>query len=472
MSDRAIENRALAELERSREAWARRGTPLRQTVRRGELFIGGGYLAVAVALALVHGIGGFAASTAILYCLALAVAMNVRFDVGAGYTVATQAVFVPMLFALPISLVALLMPGALALGMAPRVLRGEMAPSWLVMSVGNSWFAIGPALVLSAFSPERALHGEWAVLLLALVSQCLFDFAGSFARERLYKVTRLRELLAEMIPTWAVDFTLSTLGLAIAYAAGPVHSQLALLLIAPLFVILLFFSRERQERLRQLAELNDAYQGTALMLGDVVEADDSYTGEHSRSVVRIALGVAEQLRLDSQRKRNVELGALLHDVGKIAVPKEIINKAGKLDEREWAIIKTHTIEGQRMLEKIGGLMLEIGRIVRASHERWDGTGYPDGLRGEDIPLEARIIAACDAFSAMTTTRSYRAAMGREQACAELAACAGAQFDPAVVHALMGVLEPQEEGADGAAAAADQATAGWQTLVGVAHPLAQ
>src|ERR1019366_7385174 len=99
---------------------------------------------------------------------------------------------------------------------------------------------------------------------------------------------------------------------------------------------------------------NDAYQGTALLLGDVVEADDAYTGEHCRGVVRLSLDVAAGLGLDADTQRNVEFGALLHDVGKIAVPKEIINKPGKLDDREWAIIRTHTIDGQRMLEQIGG----------------------------------------------------------------------------------------------------------------------
>jgi len=483
--------RAYNELNRSREPWARRGKPLGDTVRRGELLIAGVYAAVALAIALSSDLDNVPFATAAFLCVALAVAANVRFDVGAGYTVATQAVFVPMLFALPVAMIPLVMPLALALGMSPRVARGEIAPSWLLMAVGNSWFVIGPVLVFTFFSPAQALYHQWPVLLLALGAQLAFDFANSAARECLYGVSRVHELLAECTSTWAVDFTLSTLGLAIAYAAGALHSQLALLLVAPLFGILLFFSRERRERLSQLAELNDAYQGTALLLGDVVEADDYYTGEHCKSVVRVALEVAERLELDAHRKRNVELGALLHDVGKIAVPKEIINKRGKLDEREWAIIKTHTIEGQRMLERIGGLMLEIGRIVRASHERWDGTGYPDGLHGEHIPLEARIIATCDAFNAMTTTRSYRAAMDESIACEELRRCAGTQFDPTVVQALLSLLKPQQ-GADGAEQTPDgndgaqvaehgfepeqrfqpEAGGAWGTIVSVARPIVQ
>src|SRR5262249_31534005 len=155
-----------------------------------------------------------------------------------------------------------------------------------------------------------------------------------------------------------------------------------------------------------------------LVLGDVVEADDAYTGEHCKGVVRLALGVAGELGLDASGRRNVEFGALLHDVGKIAVPKEIINKPGKLDERAGEIIKTHTVEGQKMLERVGGFMREVGEIVRSSHERWDGGGYPDGLRATEIPLEARIVSACDAFNAMTTDRSYRRAMPLPAAIAE------------------------------------------------------
>jgi HD-GYP domain-containing protein (c-di-GMP phosphodiesterase class II) len=102
-------------------------------------------------------------------------------------------------------------------------------------------------------------------------------------------------------------------------------------------------------------------------------------------------------------------------------------------------MRTHTIEGQRMLDRVGGAMSEIGAIVRASHERWDGRGYPDGLAGAAIPLEARIICACDAFNAMTTTRSYRQAIPPAEAVADLVRCAGTQFDPTVVESLLAVL---------------------------------
>jgi HD-GYP domain-containing protein (c-di-GMP phosphodiesterase class II) len=157
--------------------------------------------------------------------------------------------------------------------------------------------------------------------------------------------------------------------------------------------------------------------------------------------VELSLKVADRMGLDERRRRNVEFGALLHDVGKVAIPNEIINKPGPLNDAEWEVMRTHTLAGQRMLDRVGGSMREVGLIVRGSHERYDGGGYPDGLAGEEIPLEARIITACDAYNAMTTTRPYRKALPIATAAAELVRCAGTQFDPAVVEALLGIVGP-------------------------------
>jgi HD-GYP domain-containing protein (c-di-GMP phosphodiesterase class II) len=151
------------------------------------------------------------------------------------------------------------------------------------------------------------------------------------------------------------------------------------------------------------------------------------------------VAVADHLGLDEDTRRAAELGALLHDVGKIAIPKSIINKPGSLDDDEWALMKMHTIEGQRMLERVGGLLSRVGVVVRASNERWDGGGYPDRLVGVEIPLAARIVSACDAYNAMTTDRSYRRALPLETAVAEMLDCAGTQFDPAVVQGLCKVI---------------------------------
>jgi len=408
--------------------------------RRGELAVGAAFVGGALTLALLGDERGGSLPLALLYVLGVAVAGQIRIDVGSGFTVPTQAVFVPMLFALPAAQVPALISVALALGALPAVLSGRSSPSRLLAVPANSWFALGPALVLELAHP-RSPTAEPVVLIAALLAQFGGDFAASAIRERLCGGLSVRELAQEVREVYLIDVALAPLGLAVALAAT--GRPWAVLLIAPLFVLLRGFSRERRARLEQLIELGDAYRGTALVLGDVVEADDTYTGEHCRGVVQLALEVADELDLDLARRRNVEFGALLHDVGKIAVPKEIINKPGGLDEHEWEIIKTHTIEGQRMLERVGGVMREVGEIVRSSHERWDGCGYPDGLRGEAIPLEARIVAACDTYNAMTTTRSYRAAMSAEEARAELNVNSGTQFDPRVVQALLRVLGPAD-----------------------------
>ena len=203
--------------------------------------------------------------------------------------------------------------------------------------------------------------------------------------------------------------------------------------------LLKLFAQEREQRIDAALELGHAYRGTALLLGEYVEADDAYTGEHSRDVVSLTLEVAARMGLDSREARNAEFVALLHDVGKIRIPAEIINKPGPLDPDERAVIETHTIEGEAMLKQVGGLLGEIGHVVRSCHERWDGQGYPDRIAGEAIPLIARIVCCTDAFSAMTTNRPYRKAMSTTDALAELRRCAGTQFDPKVVDALVALV---------------------------------
>ena len=160
----------------------------------------------------------------------------------------------------------------------------------------------------------------------------------------------------------------------------------------------------------------------------------------TREVVDLVDAVARERSLSARERRVPEFTAVVHDVGKIRIPKSIINKPGPLDPDERALIETHTVEGERLLKRVGGLLEEVGHVVRSCHERWDGTGYPDRLSGSEIPVVARVVCCCDAFSAMTTDRPYRAAMSHEEALAELRANSGSQFDPNVVAALIRVIE--------------------------------
>jgi putative nucleotidyltransferase with HDIG domain len=288
--------------------------------------------------------------------------------------------------------------------------------------------------VLAGTEPQRAGAG---LLLAALAAQFVVDFVLSTAHTQSVTDTTFTTQLRE-VWVYGVDAALS--GVALVVAVHAEAKPLAVLSLVPLLGLFALFAHERHHRLESLVELNNAYRGTALVLGDVVEADDGYTGQHCKGVVALALQVAARLGLDAERRRNLEFAALLHDIGKIAIPKEIVGKASALDPEEWTIIKTHTVEGQRMLERVGGFMREVGQVVRSHHERWDGKGYPDCLAGEQIPLEARIISACDAWNAMRTDRPYRNALDHDVALAELRANCGSQFDPHVIDALVRIVD--------------------------------
>jgi putative nucleotidyltransferase with HDIG domain len=343
------------------------------------------------------------------------------------------------MFCVPPALLPVAAVIAIVLGRTPAVLRGTLRPSRLLLAVPNAWFAVGPAFVLTAATGAGArVDPSWAPLVGVFAAQLVVDFVAFCAREALLHGASIREQLAESAWVYGVDAALTPVGFLAALAISE-HALIVLSLV-PLLALLGVFSRERRARMEGLQELNAAYRGTALVLGDVITADDGYTGEHSKDVVELAIEVGDRLGLDATQRRNLEFGALLHDIGKVVIPKEIINKPGKLAPHEWTIVKTHTIEGQRMLDRVGGFMHEVGRIVRSHHERWDGTGYPDATPGPAIPIESRIIACCDAFNAMTTTRAYRNALPVEVAVAELERHAGAQFDPAVVAALLDVID--------------------------------
>lgn len=376
----------------------------------------------------------------VLLVVAYAFAARVEFEVGSGFAVPTQIAFVPMLFLLPAGLVPLCVAVGFLLCSALELVRRRVHGERALLEVFSAWHALGPAFVV-------ALAGEpaptWSVLpLLAalLLAQFAFDFASSAARASIAFGVSAWAQLRLTAPVYFVDAALAPAGFLFAVAAY--DEPFGLVLVLPLVGLFAFFARERHGRIDHALELGHAYRGTAFLLGDVIEHDDAYTGSHSRDVVELVMGVSVELGLDARQQQDAELTALLHDVGKIRIPAEIINKPGKLNDEEWAIMKTHTIEGERMLERIGGLLGRVGHLVRSCHERWDGAGYPDGLAGEDVPLVSRIVCACDAYNAMTTDRPYRAARPADEALEEMERCAGTQFDPDVVAALAAVARRQ------------------------------
>ncbi|MBV9941581.1 MAG: diguanylate cyclase [Solirubrobacterales bacterium] len=226
--------------------------------------------------------------------------------------------------------------------------------------------------------------------------------------------------------------------------AGPEYS-----IQASLGVVLLPQEADNAQRALRLADermyANKRSRSTAArsqaaeVLLRTIEARQPELEEHSTRVATLATKVALRLGMTGEELDEVSCAARLHDIGKVAIPDAILNKAGRLTGDEWELVRSHTIIGDQILRGAPALRPVAG-LVRASHERWDGAGYPDRLGGQAIPLGARIVGVCDAYEAMTTTRSYRAATSHETACAELLRCAGAQFDPDVVGAFLTITE--------------------------------
>jgi hypothetical protein len=409
----------------------------------GETVAAAGFLIAAITLAvLAPWRPGFSLPLALVLAGSYALASRVRFEVGPCHTDASQLVLVPMLLLLPAACVPLVAALGYVAGELPDYLRGHKHLERVVVSLANSWYAVGPAVVLAIAGGARSLQ-DWPILLAALGAQFAVDAAVNAPREWFELGASPRTQLPGAAWTYGVDALLSCAGLLAAFASR--GEPYAFVLLLPLVALLAIFAKERERRLDGALQLSDAYRATTGVLAEVVEWDDNYTGSHSRRVVALSLSVADALGVQGRARRNVEFGALLHDVGKIAIPKEIVNKPGPLSASEWETMRRHTLEGQRILDRVGGTLGEAGHVVRASHERWDGTGYPDGLAGEHIPIEARIVSCCDAFHAMTSDRTYRRALPEAVALDELRACAGTHFDPRVVRALVAMVELSRSG---------------------------
>jgi HD-GYP domain-containing protein (c-di-GMP phosphodiesterase class II) len=374
--------------------------------------------------------------TVALLIAAYAVAFRLDFEISSGSAVPTQLILVPMLFLLPTGMVPLAVAAGVLCGSTLEYVRGSLHPERVFLRLLNAWHAVGPALVLGLAGESDPDLRNWPIYVAALAAQFVIDFGTTAIRQWAALGVPPKIHLRAMASVYVIDVGLAPVGLAVAFAS--VQSPAGVVLALPLVAVLTIFARERSVRIDHELELRDAYRGTAFLLGDVIEADDAYTGTHSKDVVDLTLAVVAELGLSPSERRDAEFAALLHDVGKVRVPNEIINKPGKLTDEERKIIERHTIDGEQMLLRVGGLLGDIGRIVRACHERWDGTGYPDGLAGEEIPIIARIVCCCDAFNAMTSDRSYRKALPLAVAIEELERTRGTQFDPTVVDALIAI----------------------------------
>jgi HD-GYP domain-containing protein (c-di-GMP phosphodiesterase class II) len=384
----------------------------------------------------------FEAGTVIGLVLLLALTMRAQFEIGTGVASPATLAIVPMFFLAPLHLVPLLVPLAQVISRIPDFVTKRAHPDRWLYSLSDAWPTLGPVLVLGLFAPGPPSAENIGVYVAALASEMLLGFVNVVVGDVLaYGVSSMHSMRTA---GWAYGIGMILTPVAYMTAVVATEEPLALATVIPLLWLLTVFSRERKERYAAALELSQTYRGTVMVLSDVVEADDGYTAFHCRSVVELATAVGQELKLKPDDLQELEIAALLHDVGKIAIPKEILNKPARLTDAEFELMKTHTVEGQALLDRIGGRLARVGTIVRSCHERWDGRGYPDGMLGEEIPLAARIVFCCDAYSAMTTNRPYRTAMSRAAAVAELRANAGSQFEPRIVDALINVLDQTEE----------------------------
>lgn len=374
---------------------------------------------------------------------------RIRFEFASIFTTPEQLALVPLLLLAPLPLVPFLVATCALASQLPDLSSGGWSRERWMSAVADSWFCILPVALLAFLAPgEPGWSHSW-VYIAVLAAQLLSDLAWATVRERVvdrlpYKhLVPFQEIWRNWFRAAQIDALLAPVALVVTVSA--VDTPLLLLTLAPFALILQVFSEDRRERFGQTLELQRAYRGTVTLLADVVEFDDSYTAEHSKSVVELVNVVADQLKIEPAQRQELEFAALLHDIGKIAVPKTILHKPSRLTRNEFEVMQRHTIEGQSMLDRVGGLLGQVGEIVRSCHERWDGTGYPDELAGEQIPLAARIVFACDAYNAMTTDRIYRPRMKPQEAIDELQANVGTQFDPAVVAALIDVVEVERPG---------------------------
>ncbi len=336
--------------------------------------------------------------------------------------------------------------GALLLARLPDYRSGEVHADRALLRTGDAWYSIWPVLVLLAFGATSPDWSDWPIYLLALVAQFVIDGAMTTFRVSYGLGIKPRTVIAELAQIDLIDALLSPVGLLVAFGAAA--EPWASILVLPLLGVFQIFAKEREARIESAIALSGAYRGTAILLSEVLSSTDEYTGHHSRSVVVLAhqvrLGTGASTRLNCETSSS---GRCSTTSERSLCPTRSSTSLVGSRMRRWRSCAPTRSKARACSTESAGVLEQAGVVVRTHHERWDGTGYPDGLAGEEIPIGARVISACDAFNAMTTDRPYRKAMPVETAIAELRNESGKQFDPKVVEKLIALVETWGGGAE-------------------------
>jgi HD domain len=437
-------------------AWRQRlAAPMedRESVVVGTLALG--YLAAALALAFALPAGRELEPLVVLGLFAAYVGVSlIRFDVGAGYVSAEQLVYVPLLFFAPLPLVLLLVPAAFLLSDLPDILAGRAHRDRWMNALADSWYVIGSVAVLGLFAPGSAQPELAPVYLAALAAQVGLGTSAALAREYFVGRLSVRDELRSAAAAYQLDVLLSPVGLALALAAaelGPV----ALLGLAPLAGGLVWLSRFHRERCDRLVAEHEAYWRRFLRDARRLERSATlHVSEDWRCMPELALAVGAELRLDMEARasvaqaaqaasRRIKLAAHVQAEGRehAHAAERRLRLAAALIEGRLYQARADGIASRRVFDRFR----DQAELVRLSSERFDGRGSPEGLRGEEIPLGARILACCGAYSSMTAGADDRAPMSAEIAVEELRRAAGTRFDPAIVGALSRALRHEELG---------------------------
>lgn len=348
--------------------------------------------------------------------------------------------FVSVSFAVILAVIILLGPEAasvataVAVTVAPKKSAGSKSLTKYLFNIAQDAPAIGAGgylyQALGGVTGQVDLYAVVPILGAAVtyfvVNSLAVSLILALAQQKPVGSTLLFNLRGHIVNMLA----LIPLGLLIAVLFRDIGYTGVILLFGPLLIARHAFTLYTQMR--------TTYVETIQSLSKAIDAKDRYTKGHSERVARYSVAVARHMKLPEQQIEALEYMAILHDTGKIGISDRVLNKPGKLEMEEFEAMKKHPLIGEKIIEDIK-FLAESRKVVRHHHERWDGLGYPDGLKGEDIPLGARIIAVADAFDAMTSDRPYRRALPVEAAMRELKRCAGTQFDPKVVRAFLEVF---------------------------------